>query len=285
MSAVIIDGKKVAAEIRDEVVREVQAFKEKGISPKMAVVLVGDDPASVVYARAKEKACQKVGIDYELVSFPASAGEDEVIAKLRELSADPSVHGIMVELPLPKHISKERVMLEVAPLKDVDCVNPQNRGFLFSRKEGLFPATPMSCVEILKRAGINLEGKHAVLVGRGDTVGKPLIFLLLHENATVTICHTRTRDLGYYTRQADVLIAAAGKAGLISGDMIKPGACVVDAGINEVEGGGITGDVKFEEALEVAGYITPVPGGVGALTTALIQKNLIRALRMQRGEA
>jgi len=284
MSAVVIDGKKIAGEIRDEVMREVRAFREKGVSPKMAVVLIGDDPASVVYARAKEKACEKVQIDYELVRFPASASETQVIEKIRELSADSSVHGIMVELPLPAHISKERVTLEVAPLKDVDCVNPQNRGFLFSRKEGLFPATPTSCVEIVKRSGLSLEGKHVVLVGRGDTVGKPLIFLLLQENATVTVCHTRTRDLAYHTKQADVLIAAAGKAGLISGDMIKPGAWVVDAGINEVEGG-VTGDVRFQEALGVAGYITPVPGGVGALTTVLILKNLIKALRMQRGEA
>lgn len=284
MAAVVIDGKRIAAEIRDEVAREVQALRERGICPKMAVVLVGDDPASVVYAKAKEKACQKVGIDYELLRFPASTGETEVVTKIRELSQDPAVHGIMVELPLPPHISRERVTLEVSPLKDVDCVNPQNRGFLFTRKDGLFPATPVSCVEIMKRSGISIEGKHAVLVGRGDTVGKPLIFLLLQENATVTVCHTRTRDLGYHTRQADILVAAAGKAGLITGDMIKPGACVVDAGINETEQGGITGDVNFQEALEVAGHITPVPGGVGSLTTVLIQRNLLKALRMQRRE-
>lgn len=283
MSATVIDGKSVAAVIRDEVRAEVAELKTKGITPKMAVVMAGDDPASVLYARSKERACKNSGIEFELHKFAESASEEEVVAKLQELSKDSSVHGIMLELPLPRHMNKERVMMAVDPEKDVDGISPINRGRMFTKKEGLFPVTPQSCIEILKRQGYTLEGKSVCLVGRGDTVGKPLIFLLLNENATVTVCHTRTKDLGKHTRAADIVVAAAGKAGLITKDMIAPGTVVVDAGINDLDGRTV-GDVEYEPVSEVASAITPVPGGVGSLTTALIQKNLLKAISLQGGK-
>ena len=277
----ILDGKAVAASIREEVRAEVAALIEKGITPKLSVVLVGDDPASVLYARSKERACKNSGIEFELHSFPESASEEEVLAKLAELSSDPNCHGIMVELPLPKHINKERVMMAVHPDKDVDGLSPINRGRMFTNKDGLFPVTPQSCIEIMKRQGITLEGKNVCLVGRGDTVGKPLIFLLLNENATVTVCHTRTKDLKKHTLASDIIVAAAGRAGLVTCDMVSPGTVVVDAGINEVDGKTV-GDVDFDAVSEIAGAITPVPGGVGSLTTALIQKNILKAISLQR---
>ncbi|WP_066637565.1 bifunctional 5,10-methylenetetrahydrofolate dehydrogenase/5,10-methenyltetrahydrofolate cyclohydrolase [Desulfolucanica intricata] len=281
MAATLIDGKKVAAGIREEVKAEVARLREQGIIPKLAVVLVGDDPASVVYARSKEKSCGNVGIDFELFTMPASTQEEEVLALIDRLNNDAAVHGIMIELPLPKHISKQTVLEAVSPLKDVDGVHPINRGYILSGSEGLFPATPESCIEIMLRSGIEIKGKHAVLVGRGETVGKPLVFMILGHNATVTICHSRTPDLGYHTRQADIVIAAVGKAKMITADMIKPGAVVVDAGINQLEDG-ICGDVDFENAKEVAGAITPVPGGVGSLTTVLIQRNVLKAIKLQQ---
>lgn len=277
----LIDGKAVAAKIREEVIAEVAQLREMGTAPKLAVILVGDDPASVVYAKSKQTAANKVGIDFELFNMPSSTEEAEVLNLIAKLNADQNVHGIMVELPLPKHIAKEKVMSAVDPKKDVDGVHPINRGYILSGEEGLFPATPQSCIEIMLRSGIEISGKHAVIVGRGETVGKPLVFLILKHNATVTVCHSRTPDLGAFTRQADIVIAAVGKAKMIKGDMIKPGAVVVDAGINEIEGG-ICGDVDFAAAKEVAGAITPVPGGVGSLTTVLIFKNLLKGIRLQQ---
>ncbi|MDA8442560.1 MAG: bifunctional 5,10-methylene-tetrahydrofolate dehydrogenase/5,10-methylene-tetrahydrofolate cyclohydrolase [Peptococcaceae bacterium] len=279
----LIDGKAVAAKIREEVSAEVAELREQGIIPKLAVILVGDDPASVVYAKSKQSASNKVGIEFELFTLPASTKEQEVIALIEKLNHDTSVHGIMIELPLPKHIGKEKVMSAVHPKKDVDGVHPINRGYILSGEDGLFPATPQSCIEIMLRSGIEIAGKHAVIVGRGETVGKPLVFLILKHNATVTVCHSRTPDLGYFTRQADILIAAVGKAKMVTGDMVKPGAVVIDAGINEIEGG-ICGDVDFAAAKEVAGAITPVPGGVGSLTTVLIFKNVLKGIRLQQAD-
>ncbi|MCL5290454.1 MAG: bifunctional 5,10-methylenetetrahydrofolate dehydrogenase/5,10-methenyltetrahydrofolate cyclohydrolase [Eubacteriales bacterium] len=279
--ATLIDGKKVAASIREEVKTEVAALREKGIIPKLAVLLVGDDPASVVYARSKQKACNNVGIEFELFNLPSTTPEEEVVDLIEKLNKDDNVHGVMIELPLPKGMRKQRILEAVLPKKDVDGVHPINRGYILSNSEGLFPATPQSCIEIMLRSGIEIKGKHTVLVGRGETVGKPLIFMMLNQNATVTICHTRTKDLGYHTRQADIIIAAVGRAKMITADMVKPGAVVVDAGINEVVGGGICGDVDFENVEKVAGAISPVPGGVGSLTTVLIQKNVLKAIKLQ----
>ncbi|HHW26535.1 MAG TPA: bifunctional 5,10-methylene-tetrahydrofolate dehydrogenase/5,10-methylene-tetrahydrofolate cyclohydrolase [Firmicutes bacterium] len=280
MAATIIDGKSIAAVIRDEVRAEVKNLRERGIIPKLAVILAGDDPASVLYARSKERACKNSGIEFELHKYPENVEEQVILDKLAELSSDPACHGIMVELPLPRHINKERVMRAVDPDKDVDGISPINRGRMFTHKDGLFPVTPQSCIEILKRQGISLERKDVCLIGRGDTVGKPLIFLLLNENATVTVCHTRTADLASHTLKADIIVAAAGKARLVTKEMVRPGAVVVDAGINDLDGKTV-GDVDFEGVYEVASAITPVPGGVGSLTTALIQKNLLKAIKIQ----
>lgn len=283
MSAKIMDGKKIASEILDEVRAEVKALSERGIIPKLSVILVGDDPASVMYARSKERACKKSGIDYELITFPSDAKEESVLQELERLSVDQSCHGIMVELPLPEHMNKDRIMMAINPLKDVDGINPVNRGQMFTKKTGLFPVTPQSCIEIMKRSGITIEGKNVCLIGRGDTVGKPLIFLLLNENATVTVCHTRTRDLSFHTKRADIVVAAAGKPDLVTEDMVSPGVVVVDAGINQVDGKTV-GDVDFEGVSKKAEAITPVPGGVGSLTTALLQKNLLKAIELQQSQ-
>lgn len=279
--AKLIDGRAIAAEIREEVTVEATKLRAEGVIPKLSVILVGDDPASVVYANSKKRAAEKVGIEFELFTLAGATTDKDVLELIEKLNTDNSVHGIMIELPLPDHISTEKIMEAVNPLKDVDGVHPVNRGYILSGQEGLFPATPQSCVEIMLRSGVELQGKHAVIVGRGETVGKPLVFLLLKHNPTITICHSRTPDLGYHTRQADIVIAAVGKANMITADMIKPGAVVVDAGINEIEGG-ITGDVDFEAAKEVAGAITPVPGGVGSLTTATLFKNVLLAIRLQQ---
>lgn len=279
--ATIIDGKKVAAAIREEVKTEVAALRERGVYPKLAVMLVGDDPASVLYSRSIERSCRIVGVGYELFALPGTTPAKNVIALIESLNKEDSIHGIMIELPLPGGMDKKSVLAAVSPLKDIDGVHPVNRGYILSNSEGLFPTTPQSCIEIMLRNGVEITGKHAVLVGRGETVGKPLIFMMLNQNATVTVCHTRTKNLSYHTRQADILIAAVGKAGMITADMIKPGAVVIDAGINNVAGGGICGDVDFENAVKVAGAISPVPGGVGSLTTAMIQKNVLKAIKLQ----
>jgi len=279
--ATIIDGKKVAAAIREEVKTEVAALRERGVYPKLAVMLVGDDPASVLYSRSIERSCRIVGVGYELFALPGTTPAKNVIALIESLNKEDSIHGIMIELPLPGGMDKKSVLAAVSPLKDIDGVHPVNRGYILSNSEGLFPTTPQSCIEIMLRNGVEITGKHAVLVGRGETVGKPLVFMMLNQNATVTVCHTRTKNLSHHTRQADILIAAVGKARMITAGMIKPGAVVIDAGINNVEGGGICGDVDFENVIKVAGAISPVPGGVGSLTTALIQKNVLKAIRLQ----
>ncbi|KJS00698.1 MAG: methenyltetrahydrofolate cyclohydrolase [Peptococcaceae bacterium BRH_c4a] len=280
MSAQLLDGKKVAASIREEVKAEVAALRERGVAPKLSVILAGDDPASVVYARSKEKSCNNIGIDFELFTLPGTAQEEEVLALLDKLNKDDSVHGIMIELPLPKHMDKKKVLEAVLPIKDVDGVHPINRGYILSGGDGLFPATPQSCIELMLRSGVEIKGKNAVIVGRGETVGKPLVFMMLNQNATVTVCHTKTQDLPGQVAKGDIVVAAVGRAKMVKADWIKPGAIVVDAGINEIEGG-ICGDVDFENAREVAGLISPVPGGVGSLTTVLIQRNVLKAIKLQ----
>ena len=280
--ATLIDGKEIAKDIREKVKETVAAYRAEGISPRLAVILVGDDPASVWYAKSKQKAAEKIDILYDFYELPADTPEADVIALVEKLNSDADVHGIMVELPLPKHIDKDRVMATVSPVKDVDGVNPINRGYILQGSEGLFPATPESCIGCVLSTGVNLQGKKAVIVGRGETVGKPLVFMLLKYNPTITICHSRTADLAKEVKEADVVIAAVGKAGLVTGDMLKPGAIVVDAGVNEVEGGYV-GDVDFESAEKVASAISPVPGGVGSLTTVLLFRNLMKGMKMQLG--
>lgn len=280
--ATIIEGKQIAASISEKVRAEVSLLKGEGIMPKLSVVLVGHDPASVVYARSKEKACARAGIDFEMHTLVDDSPEGELLDLISRLNLDQNVHGIMLELPLPQRMNKQKIIEAILPVKDVDGVHPVNRGYLLSNGDGLFPATPQSCIELVQQSGIGLAGKHAVLVGRGETVGKPLVFMLLNHHATVTVCHTKTKELGRHTRQADILIVAAGKAGLITADLVGPGAVVIDAGINEKPGGGICGDVDFENVRLVAGAISPVPGGVGSLTTVMLQRNLLKAIQLQR---
>ncbi|AEF94947.1 Bifunctional protein folD [Desulfotomaculum nigrificans CO-1-SRB] len=276
----ILDGKQVAAIIKHELKQEILIHKGRGIEPKLTVLLVGDDPASVAYAAFLGKVSTGTGVVFDLQRLPATASEAEVKHKINELNQDPAVHGILMMMPLPPQVNKQRVMEAISPLKDVDGLHPFNRGHLISGGMCLQPATPMSCLEILKRSGISLAGKHLVIVGRGETVGKPLVFMALAEHATVSVCHSRTVDLGRFTRQADIIISAVGKPGLITAEMVKPGAVVVDAGISEVDGQ-IIGDVDFAGVKEVAGAITPVPGGVGSLTTVLILKNLLKGIQLQ----
>ena len=280
--AQLLDGKAVAKVLKEEIRVEIAQWKDKGVQPKLAVILVGDDPASVVYARSKQKVCEGIGMAFELFTMPGDTPEADILERIDVLNKDQQVHGIMIELPLPKGISKNNVMAAVRPDKDVDGVHPINRGYILSGQDMLFPATPLSCIELLLRSGIKIAGKHVVLVGRGETVGKPLVFLILKHDATVTICHSKTPDLGAFTRQADILIAAVGRARLIKKDMVKPGAIVVDAGINEIPGG-ICGDVDFEGVQEVASLISPVPGGVGSLTTALLMRNVLKGIVLQGG--
>lgn len=276
----LIDGKAIAGEIRERVVQQVAEYKARGIEPRLAVILVGDDPASVWYAKSKKKAAEKIGILYDFYELSAETGEADLLELVDRLNNDEDVHGIMVELPLPAHIDADQVMERVSPIKDVDGVNPINRGYILQGSEGLFPATPESCIECVLSTGVELKGKKAVIVGRGETVGKPLVFMLLKYHPTITICHSRTENLAEEVRQGDIVIAAAGRAGLVRGDMIKEGAIVVDAGVNEVDGAYV-GDVEFEAAAKRASAITPVPGGVGSITTVLLFRNLMKGLRMQ----
>ncbi len=279
--AQLLDGKAVAKVLKEEIRKEIAQWKDKGVQPKLAVILVGDDPASVVYARSKQKICADIGMTFELFAMSGDSPEAEVLERIEKLNRDTEVHGIMIELPLPEGMRKEKILAAVSPDKDVDGVHPINRGRILSGEEGLFPATPQSCIELLLRSGVGIAGKHVVIVGRGETLGKPLVFMILKYNATVTICHSQTPDLGAFTRLADILIVAVGRAKLIKINMVKPGAIVVDVGINQIPGG-ICGDVDFDNVQEVAAMISPVPGGVGSLTTVLVMRNVLKGIVLQR---
>lgn len=282
MTAELLDGKALAKTIQEEVSAEIRAFTESaGVTPKLVVVRAGDDPASVSYANAIAKTCEKYGVAFALKALPENASQTEMVAVVQNLSADAGVHGIMVQEPMPKGIDPSAVIAALSPAKDVDGVHPLNAGLLMEGKGDFFaPATPSGGMEILRRYQVPIKGKHAVVVGRSNIVGKPMALLLLHEHATVTICHSRTPDLGAMTRQADILVAAVGKARLITGDMVKPGAVVIDFGVN-FEDGKMVGDVDFESAKEVAGMITPVPGGTGPMTNVMLMKNVLTAARRQ----
>lgn len=277
----ILDGKGIAAKVKEELRVEISQWKEQGVSPCLAVVMVGEDPASIYYAKAKQKVCESLGMEYRLHHLPTDTREEDVLITINELNSDQTVHGVMVELPLPGHIDTKKITAAIQPAKDVDGVHPVNKGYIMSGEEGLFPATPQSCIEILLRSGVAIAGKHVVIVGRGETVGKPLVFMILKRNATVTICHSKTPDLSSFTKKADILIVAVGKPKLITAGMVKPGAVVVDAGINETEQG-MCGDVDFEAVKEVAEMISPVPGGVGSLTTTLLLKNVLKGVKIQK---
>jgi len=287
--AVIIDGKRIAEETRAKMKLEIDALAEKGVVPGLAAVLVGEDPASQVYVRMKEKACAKLGITSRGIRPPADVSQDDLIAQIEGLNRDPAVHGILVQLPLPKHLDTQKVLRHVSPDKDVDGFHPVNLGRLLSAKTWdelprFIPCTPAGTIRLIDSTGMDIEGKTAVVVGRSLIVGKPVAMLLLARQATVTICHSRTRDLGAVTRDADILVAAVGVPRLIQADMIKPGAVVIDVGVNRLDEG-LVGDVDFAAAKSVAGYVTPVPGGVGPMTITMLLANTVRSAQAQAEKA
>jgi methylenetetrahydrofolate dehydrogenase (NADP+) / methenyltetrahydrofolate cyclohydrolase len=282
MTAIRIDGNVLATKVRERIATDVAALKARGITPGLAVVLVGDDPASQVYVRNKAAACSKVGMHSVIHRLSVDTTEAELLALIDALNNDAAIHGILVQLPLPKQIAEKKVLEAVAVNKDVDGFHAENVGALMIGEPRFVSCTPAGCMEMLKDIGmVDLRGKHAVVVGRSNIVGKPMAMLLLHANATVTICHSGTNDLAAQCRQADVLVAAVGKPRFITADMVKPGAVVIDVGINrlpESEGGKLVGDVDYASVSEVAGYLTPVPGGVGPMTiTMLLQNTLVAA--------
>jgi methylenetetrahydrofolate dehydrogenase (NADP+)/methenyltetrahydrofolate cyclohydrolase len=276
MTAVLLDGKKVAAQIRAAVAEKAAELKARGVTPGLAVILVGDDAASKVYVGQKEKACREAGFKSDLLNLPGTTTQEELLSVIGRLNADLSVHGILVQLPLPSRIDPDAVIAAIDPGKDVDGFHPVNVGHLVAGVPCMVPCTPLGIIRMLESYGIPLAGKHAVIVGRSSIVGKPMAHLLLAKDCTVTVCHSRTVDLPGFTRQADILVAAVGRPKMITADMVKPGAIVVDVGINRLETG-LVGDVDFEAVREVAGWITPVPGGVGPLTIAMLLENTISA--------
>nr|WP_320130943.1 bifunctional methylenetetrahydrofolate dehydrogenase/methenyltetrahydrofolate cyclohydrolase FolD [uncultured Holophaga sp.] len=282
MAAKILDGKAIAAQLGEQVRERVQAFRaEFGVTPMLTVVIVGEDPASKVYVASKHKKCVELGMHSEVIRLPGTATEEELLAVIDRLNADPLNHGILVQLPVPKHIDSDKVLERIRPDKDVDGFHPVNVGNLSIGKEHLVPCTPYGVIKMLEMAGIPVEGKSAVVIGRSNIVGKPMAALLLSRSATVTVTHSRTRDLAAVCAQADLLVAAIGKPEFVTGDMVKPGAVVIDVGINRLGDGKLVGDVDFKSVSEVAGWITPVPGGVGPLTIAMLMYNTLRAAELQ----
>jgi methylenetetrahydrofolate dehydrogenase (NADP+)/methenyltetrahydrofolate cyclohydrolase len=278
--AVIIDGNKIAQEIHQEIGKESLALKEKtGVVPGLAVILVGEDPASKIYVARKTSACAQAGFLSREFKLPADTSETKLLGIINELNADKLIHGILVQFPLPKHIRPDKIIAAIDPRKDVDGFHPYNMGKLVAGNPLYVPCTPRGIMELISHTGIELAGKEAVVVGRSNIVGKPIALLLLAQNATVTICHSRTKNLPTVTRRADVLIAAVGKTQMIKADMVKEGAIVIDVGVNRLENGKLTGDVAFEEVSSRASYITPVPGGVGPMTIAMLMKNTLDAAR------
>ncbi len=283
MDAKIIDGKAISAEIKAEAAKEAAELKRQGIMPCLAVVLVGDNSASRVYVNNKKKACEAVGIRSLSYEMPKDLSEEELLKLIGELNADEKVHGILVQLPLPKHIDETKVILAISPKKDVDCFHPQNVGALHTGGTGFLPCTPAGIIELIKRSGNSIAGKSCVVIGRSNIVGKPVAMLLLRENGTVTICHSKTQDLPGVCRQADIIVVATGKINTLTADMVKEGAVIIDVGMNRNEEGKLCGDVDFENVSTIAGAITPVPGGVGPMTIAMLMKNCITGVKMQKG--
>jgi len=275
--AKIIDGKAVSARVRTRLKDEAAALREKGVTPGLAVVLVGEDPASKVYVGNKAKACDELGIYSDQHTLPAKTTQQELLALVERLGADPKIHGILVQLPLPDHLDEEAVIAAINPQKDVDAFHAQNVGRIVIGNHLFLPCTPAGVMELIASTGENIQGKSCVVVGRSNIVGKPMAMLLMHAHGTVTICHSRTRDLAAVCRGADILVAAIGKAGFITADMVKPGAVVIDVGMNRDENGKLCGDVDFASVEPVAGYITPVPGGVGPMTITMLMQNTITA--------
>jgi len=283
MAATLIDGKSLAAAVRAAQKSAVDSLAARGVRPGLAAILAGDDPASRVYARNKARACEETGVHSEVHEFPQSVSESALLDRVAQLNADPRVHGILVQLPLPRQIETARVLAAVSPAKDVDGFHAVNLGALLQGRPGFVPGTPAGVIRLVEHAGVPLAGRHAVIVGRSTIVGKTLALLLLQKDATVTICHSKTADLAAVTRQADILVAAVGRAKLITADMVKPGACVIDVGVNRLPDGKLAGDVDFAAVKEIAGSITPVPGGVGPMTVAMLIVNTVRAAELSIG--
>jgi len=278
MAAVWMDGRAVSKAWKEEIAKNAEAMISSGVTPHLAVVLVGENPASQVYVRNKENACAKSGIRSSIVRLSESCTQDELEKVVLALNDDQSVHGILVQLPLPDHLDEARVLTLIDPDKDVDGFHAMNSGRLMNGQEGFVPCTPLGVMKLLEAYDISVEGKHAVVIGRSNIVGKPMAMLLLAQNATVTVCHSKTKDLAQITRQADILVAAVGKAGFVKADMVKPGAVVIDVGINRVDGQ-LVGDVDAQPVSEIAGYLTPVPGGVGQMTIAMLLANTLQAAK------
>ena len=280
MAAMLIDGKKIAAETRAEIAAAVAEQKAAGVTPGLAVIIVGENPASQVYVRNKHKACGEVGMYSEVIEMPGDTTEETLLAKIAELNADDTIDGILVQLPLPKHIDEEKVINAIRPDKDVDAFHPVNTGKIMIGNPDFLPCTPAGVMVMLKKTGIDITGKNCVVVGRSNIVGKPMAMLLLGANGTVTVCHSKTKDLAAVMREADILVVAIGRADFITGDMIKEGAVVIDVGMNRREDGKLTGDVDFASASERASYITPVPGGVGPMTITMLLQNTLTASKL-----
>ena len=275
--AQLIDGKAIAAEITEEMRLRAQALREKGIVPCLAVILAGNDPASEIYVRNKRRACKRAGIESRMIRLDQSVSREEILREIHALNQDPAVHAVLVQLPLPGHLDETEILSAVLPEKDADGFHPLNAGRLLTGEKGVLPCTPAGCMELLRRTGVSLSGAEAVVIGRSNIVGKPMSLLLLRENCTVTLCHSRTKNLAEHVRRADVVICAVGRPGLVTGEMIKPGATVIDVGINRLADGRVVGDADFESVSAVAGALTPVPGGVGPMTIAMLMKNAILA--------
>ena len=284
MTAQLIDGNALSKQLRSEVAQRVQALKAKGLTPGLAVVLVGDNPASQVYVRNKVKACEDSGLHSVLEKYEANMSEADLLARVEALNQDPSIHGILVQLPLPAHIDAQKVIEAISPAKDVDGFHMASAGALMTGMPGFWPCTPYGCMKMLESIQYPLKGKHAVVIGRSNIVGKPMALMLLQQNATVTICHSATQDLKAQTVQADVIVAAVGKRNVLTADMVKPGAVVLDVGMNRNDEGKLCGDVDFEGVKQVASYITPVPGGVGPMTITMLLVNTLESAQRALSE-
>ena len=280
LTAQIIDGTALSRVVRAQVAERAASLTARGTKPGLAVILVGDDPASEVYVRNKVKACHDGGLHSVLERYDAALSQDALLARIAALNADPAIHGILVQMPLPRHLDAHRVIEAIAPAKDVDGFSVASAGKLMTGLPGLRPATPLGCMKLIESSGVDLRGRHAVVIGRSNTVGKPMALLLLQAHASVTVCHSATPDLAVHTRQADVVVAAVGRRDTLSRAMVKPGAVVIDVGINRDEAGKLCGDVDFAGVSQVAGWITPVPGGVGPMTIAMLLANTLQAAEL-----
>ena len=278
----IIDGKKISTEIKDELKEQVAQLKAEGVEVTLAVVKVGEDPASAVYVRNKEKACEYIGINSKKIEMPEETTEEELLKLVDDLNTDPAINGILVQLPLPKHIDENKILLAIDPMKDVDGFHPVNVGKMVIGEESFLPCTPAGIIEMIKRSGLDIEGKECVIIGRSNIVGKPMAILMLRENATVTVTHSRTKDLPEVCKRADIIVAALGKAKFVTKDFVKEGASIIDVGMDRDEDGKLCGDVDFDEVKDIASAITPVPGGVGPMTVTMLLVNCLRSVELNK---